>query len=93
MTNFEKPLATDTLKFDIGHNTFPEYLVVMRKLRGPNIGLHLMRRNKVVIDTMHGLIHFPHLTMQVKTAASKASAKLQLVLTDDTLTLLPRTTK
>ena len=30
----EKPLATTTLKFEIGDNTFPEHLVVIEKLTG-----------------------------------------------------------
>ena len=64
----EKPLATATLKFENGDNIFAEHFVVMKKLTGPTIGLHFMRNNSVVIDTTHGLIHFPHLTMQVKTA-------------------------
>ena len=67
----EKPLATATLRFEIGDNTFAEHFVVMKKLTGPIIGLHFMRNNSVVIDTTHGLIHFPQLTMQVKTASIK----------------------
>ena len=31
----EKPLATATLKFKIGDNTFAEHFVVMKKLTGP----------------------------------------------------------
>ena len=59
----EKPLSTATLKFEIGDNSFAEHFVVMKKIAGPIIGLHFMRNNSVVIDTTHGLIHFPHLTM------------------------------
>ena len=55
----EKPLSTATLKFGIGDNSFAEHFVVMKKLTGPIIGLHFMRNNSVVIDTTHGLIHFP----------------------------------
>ena len=55
----EKPLSTATLKFEIGDNCFAEHFVVMKKLTGPIIGLHFMRNNSVVIDTTHGLIHFP----------------------------------
>ena len=55
----EKPISTATLKFDIGDNTFAKYFVVMKNLTGPNIGLHFMRHNSVVIDTTHDLIHFP----------------------------------
>ena len=57
----EKPTATATLKFDIGDHIFAEHFVVMKNLTGPIIGLHFMRHNSVVIDTTHGLIHFPHL--------------------------------
>ena len=67
----EKPLSTATLKFEIGDNSFAEHFVVMKELTGPIIGLHFMRNNSVVIDTTHGLIHFPHLSMQVKTASSE----------------------
>ena len=52
-----------------------------------------MRNNKVVIDTTHGLILFPHLTMLIKTASSETTTKLQHVLTDDALTIPPKTTK
>ena len=51
-----------------------------------------MRNNSEVIDTTHGLIHFPHLTMQVKTASSETTTKPQPVVTDDTLTIPPTTT-
>ena len=76
----EKPIATTTLKFDIGDHIFAEHFVVMKNLTGLNIGLHFMRDNSVVIDTTHGLIHFPHLTMQVKSASSGTSAKPQQLL-------------
>ena len=89
----EKPLSTATLKFEIGDNSFAEHFVVMKKLTGPIIGLHFMRNNSVVIDTTHGLIDFPHLTMQVKTASSETTTKPQPVITDEALTIPPMTTK
>ena len=89
----EKPLSTATLKFEIGDNSFAEHFVVMKKLTGPIVGLHFMRNNSVVIDTTHGLIHFPHLTMQVKTASSETTTKPQPVIVDETLTIPPKTTK
>ena len=53
-----------------------------------------MRNNSVVIDTTHGLIHFPHFTMQVKaTSKISANAKPQVILTNDALTDSTRTTK
>ena len=89
----EKPTATATLKFDIGDHTFPEHFVVMENLTGPIIGLHFMRHNSVVIDTTHGLIHFPHLTMQVKRALNQTSSKPQAVFIHDNMTIPQRTTK
>ena len=89
----EKPISTATLKFEIGIISFAEHFVVMKKLTGPIIGLHFMRNNSVVIDTTHGLIHFPHLTMQVKTASSETTTKPQPVIMDQALTIPPATTR
>ena len=89
----EKPTTTATLKFDIGDHIFAEHFVVMKNLTGPIIGLHFMKHNSVVIDTTHRLIHFPHLTMQVKSASSQASAKRQPVLIHDSITIPQMTTK
>ena len=89
----EKPISTATLKFDIGDNTCAEHFVVMKNLTGPIIGLHFMRHNSVVIDTTHGLIHFPHLTIPAKNATIETSAKPQPVLIQDSTTVPPMTTK
>ena len=89
----EKPTATATLKFDIVDHTFAEHFVMMENLTGPIIGLHFMRHNSVVIDTTHGLIHFPHLTMQVKSALNQTSTEPQAVLIHDNVTIPQMTTK
>ena len=89
----EKPISTATLKLEIGYISFAEHFIVMKNLTGPINGLHFMRNNSVVIDTTHGLIHFPHLTMQVKTASSETTTKPQPVITDEALTIPPTTTK
>ena len=89
----EKPTATATLKFDIGDHFLAEHFVVMKNLTGPIIGLHFMRHNSVVLDTTHGLIHFSHLTMQVKSALSQTSAKPQAVLIHENITIPQMTTK
>ena len=88
----EKPLSTATLRFENGDNTFAEHFVVMKNLTGPIFGMHFMRNNSVVIDTTQGLIHFLHLTMQVKTASSQTTTKPQPVITDEALTIPPPTT-
>ena len=89
----EKPIATTTLKFDNGDHMYAEHFVLMKNLTGPILGLRFMRHNIVVIDTTHGLIHFPHLTMQVKSALSQTSAKPQAVLIHGTITIPQLTTK
>ena len=89
----ENPSATAKLKFEIGDNTFVEHFVVMKKLTGPIFGLYFMRKNGVVIDTTQGLLHFPHFTMQVKTASSEMNTRPQPVVTEDALTIPPMTTK
>ena len=89
----EKPIATITVKFDIGDHIFAEHFVLMKNLTGPIVGLHFMTHNSVVIDTTHGLIHFPHLTMQVKSALTQASAKPQAVLIHDSITIPQMTTR
>ena len=65
----------------------------MKNLTGPIIGLHFMRHNSVVMDTTHGLIHLPHLTMKVKSALTQTSAKPQAFLIHDSITLPQQTTK
>ena len=65
----------------------------MKNLTGPIKGLHFMRHNSVVIDSTHGLIHFPHSTMQVKSASSQTSAKPPVVLIHESITVPQMTTK
>ena len=88
----EETVATATLKFDIGDHIFAEDSVIMKYLTELIIDLHFMRHSSVLIDTTHGLIHFPHLTMQVRSGASQTDAKPQAVFTHDTLTIPPMTT-
>ena len=89
----EKPTATTTLKFDIGDHIFADHFVVMKNLIGPIIGLHFIRHNSVVMHTTHGLIHLPHLTMQVTSALTQTSAKPQAFLIHDSITIPQQTTK
>ena len=66
---------------------------MVKKLTGPLLGLHFMSHNSVVIDTTHGLILFPHLTMHFKNSSSGTTTKLQSMITEEALTLQPMTTK
>ena len=89
----EKPIATVTLEFDIGDLTFAETLCRDEVFTVPIIGFHFMKYNSLVIDTIHGLFPFLHLTMQVKSTASDTSAKPQPILIHDALTLPSMTAK
>ena len=89
----EQPFATAALKFDNGDHTFWEHFVVLKNLTGTYIGLHFMSCNTVVIDTTHGLIHFPHLRMYVKSTARGTSAKHQAVFIHETMTIPRKTAK
>ena len=89
----EKPLATTTIKFELGDNIFVEHFVLVSQITRPKIRLHFLKNNSVVIDTTQGLMHFPHLILQVKTASSKTTTNSQPVMTDDALTVPPTTTK
>ena len=65
----------------------------MKSFTGPKIGLHSKIHNSVFIDTTHGLIYFPHSTMHVGSTASETSAKPQVVLIRDTITMPHMKTK
>ena len=87
----EIPSATASPNFKNGDNNFAEHFVVMNRLTGPIFGSHFLRNYSVVMDTTQGLIHFPHLTMQVKTASCEKTTKPKPVITDDALTIPPTT--
>ena len=72
---------------------FAEHFGVMKNLTRHIVELHFMRHNSVVIDTTHGLIHFPLLTMQVESALSQTKAKPQVVLIRDSITIPQMTTR
>ena len=82
-----------THKFDIGEKSLAEHFVARKILTGPIVGLHFKRHNSFVIDTTHGLIQFPHLTMQAENAASDASATPQPLLFHESIIVSPLTTK
>ena len=92
-SQLEKPSVMATLKIEIVDNIFAEHFVVMKNLTRPTIGLHFIRRNSVVIDTIHCLVLFRHLTMQVKTASTETTTEAQTVIIGDALTIPLTTTK
>ena len=89
----EKPTAIATMWFEIGDFEFAEHFVVMRNLTGPIIGLHFMRHNSVVLDITHGILHFPHLSMQVKSVDEQRIVKPQAVIIPEDITIPAMVTK
>ena len=89
----EKPRAAATRKSDNGDHIFAEHFGLVKSLTGPVIVFHFMRRHSVVIDTTHGLIHFPNMTRQVKSVSSGTSARPQNILIQDSITVPPMTRK
>ena len=59
----------------------------MMILAGLFIGLQYRTHNSFVIDTINGLIHFPHFKMQVESANSAGNAKQLYFNNDDNLTV------
>ena len=89
----QKPKRTTALKIDFGNNTFADHFIGMTKLTGQIVALHFMRRNSVVFDTTHGLVHFPYQKMQCKSRNLEGSAKTQPNLSDKNLKVAPKTMK
>ena len=52
-----------------------------------------MRHNSIVIDTTHGVIYFPHMTMPAKNVAIETIVKPQHILIDDNTTIPQMSTK
>ena len=88
-----KPPTTATLNFDYGDHTSAKHFVVMNNLTGSIIGVHFIKHSGVVIDTTHGLIHFPFLAIQIISNPSEVSAKSQAFFNDDALKISSMTTK
>ena len=89
----ETLIATATLEFDIGVDTFPEHFVVKKKPTGPIFELHFVRHNSPVVDITNGFIQFRYLARQVRSANSEEGAKLQSVPSNEKAKFHPSTTK
>ena len=50
----------------------------MKKLAGPIIGFHFIKKKSVINDKTEGLTQFPHLKVPVKIVSSEIGSKLKL---------------
>ena len=56
---FEQPIATADIQFNIGTYTLRDTFVILSKTSFPIIGLNFMRNHQAVNDTANGTIIFP----------------------------------
>ena len=63
---FEAPIATVELQFEVGDITFKEKFIVMTNLTSPLIGLLFLQRNSTILDMRQGISNFPFFSMQLK---------------------------
>ena len=63
---FEAPIATVEMQFELGDITFREKFIVMTNLTSPLIGLLFLQRNSTILDIRHGIMIFPFFSMQLK---------------------------
>ena len=65
----------------------------MDKVTSPIVGLSFLRNNSAVIDITQGLIHFPHLTMTMKTINEENKPRARPVKIQATYIVLPKSDK
>ena len=63
---FEAPIATAELQFEVGDITFTEKIVVMTNLRSPLIGLLTLQRKSTFLEMRQKILDFPFFSMQLK---------------------------
>ena len=67
----ETPKSTVELKFEVGDIEFYEISIVMEKFISPLIGLSFLQRNNTILDMRQGVLSFPFISRQLKTADRK----------------------
>ena len=90
----EQPIGTDDIQFNIGTYRFADTFVILSKTSFPIIGLNIMRKNRVVIDTANGTINFPHveMTLAMKNEMKNCNPKPLQIMAERNQTLLPQQT-
>ena len=73
----------------MGDKEFHETFIVKEKLSSPIIGLMFFQRNHTVLDMRQGILNFPFLSMQSKSADHKYSNVMEPVLNPDDETIPP----
>ena len=63
---FEAPIATVELQFEVGDITFREKFIVLTNLTSTLIGLLILQRKSTILDMRQGTLNFPFFSMQLK---------------------------
>ena len=67
----ETPKSTVEMKFEVADMDFHEIFIVMQKITSPLIGLSFLQGSKTILDMKQGVLNFPFLSKQLKTADHK----------------------
>ena len=81
----ENPKSTVELNFEVGNIDFFE----MEKLTSPLIGLSFLQRNNTILDMRQGVLNFPFLSRQLKTADHKYTNVMEPICIREDVTIPP----
>ena len=77
--DLETPLKTVLLQFEIGDWVYKETFIIAEKMTGHLLGMTFLKNNSAILDASQGLLHFPHLTMAIKTDEKTYNHKIHKV--------------
>ena len=63
---FEAPIATVKMQFEVGEIKFRKTYIFMTNITSPSISLPFLQRNRTILDMCHGIVNFPFFSMQCK---------------------------
>ena len=86
----ETPKSTVELKFDVDDIEFYENFILMDSLTGLIIRLLFLRRNHTVLDLRRGILNFPFVSMQLKTADHRYCNALEPIIIPTEITIPPK---
>ena len=86
----EVPIGTVLLEFEEADFMLREnFIIIMKNLPNPLIGLCFLRRNNAVFDVTQGILTFPYLSMQLKPDMQVPFDQATPLFAENTYTLQP----
>ena len=83
----ETPKSSIELRFEVGDIEFHKIFIVMENLTRPIVDLMCFQRNHAVLDLRQGILSFPFLSMQFKTADHRYCNVLKPILNPTEITI------